>query len=589
MLRTLGFQVLAFPTIVVALASTTFFFGGTCALWQWYLGLGLTLTLPIVWLHAVRPVARAALCLLGILALMRIGQVFAIDWAGSSDLAVCHIPLIRMLTEGWNPVTDPTGEAFCVGRGLWIWDMYYYHAVFSPRAYAVFNAVAYHFSRDPFAVTYPVIHFLMLAFILKAIDEFRHLHWSVGLVFALVTAFGIGFYLRMPADAAVTFSSGGMLLSLFGSLRRRTVDWCGFSLFGVWLLNVKFAGTIFFLAVLCLILLVVLVRRSEWKPHSAALVLGTLALVFAGTALFSFSPFVTSWRKFGHPLYPARTGDVQRYPERNPIWDFEPANDDARRMGHIGSFVNAYASPRLTRAYYNWSLGRTDFAPKRYVWDKRHGQKTAPLSFGERLALMLSLCVLLFSPRLRLMGLLHFVLLLSFPDELMGYLRYQPWVYTFESMALTAVALFLSGFLDRWRWRVWILAGCGLSVIIPLKMGLSWRHAFEKAKELNCDWTARTYVVPSYKNNPNMRLPPNVEACRGYYAQPEGSVIRRNNMKLLCLQMGVEDPDIRPDDRPWRELGPHYRGFGYGVEPLRGSYDAVGCRGSDKTKSGGER
>lgn len=124
-------------------------------------------------------------------------------WA--SDMLTCHLPMTRLLSEDWNPVLDSMCESTCGALGLRAWDMSYYHVVFSPKAVAVFNAVAFSFVRDPFAVSYPIIFLLGLAFLLKAIDSFRDMHWGAGLVLAAATVLGLGYWLYLPVDAAMAF------------------------------------------------------------------------------------------------------------------------------------------------------------------------------------------------------------------------------------------------------------------------------------------------------------------------------------------------------------------------------------------------
>ena len=48
MLRTLTCQLLLFPTLVVLLASASFFCGMTCSAWQWYVAIAATLAAPFV-------------------------------------------------------------------------------------------------------------------------------------------------------------------------------------------------------------------------------------------------------------------------------------------------------------------------------------------------------------------------------------------------------------------------------------------------------------------------------------------------------------------------------------------------------------
>lgn len=261
------------------------------------------------------------------------------------------------------------------------------------------------------------------------------------------------------------------------------------------------------------------------------------AVIVGMTMVLSCSPFTTSWMRFGHPLYPVCTVDESRHPVRNLAWDFDPANDDAHEMGHIGCFVNAYVSPWLARKYYAIKLGRPEFSPRRYIWDKRNWARAAPMEMSARLLVLLSACVLLILPGSRIMGILEVVMLLAFPSRMMGYMRYQPWIFVFEAMALVALTDLLLARLYRQRGWLWAIIG-GLSALSTLvwQLSIGMDTAREKRAELKKGIPSSVYIK-TYKPA-RKPLAPGLR-CKGYFEPPPGSVNRRNNILLLVRQLGL--------------------------------------------------
>lgn len=569
MLKTLTCQLMLFPTFVVFLASVSFFCGMTCSAWQWYVAIAATLVWPFV-MRENRPAARlSGGAFLAILTIMWFLRFVIIDhWA--SDMLTCHLPMTRLLVEGWNPVLDPMGDTICGRLGIDQWDMSYLHVVFSPKTTAVFNAVAYSFMGDPFAISYSIIVLMALAFLLKAIDVFCYLHWGVGFIIYAATAFGLGYALYLPVDATMAFASGGMVLSMYDSFRCRKVDMPGLVLFGIWTLNTKFSGIVPAVVILLFIVGSVLrgriIASSRWNAGTAKRVTCCIIVLVGVTLTFNFSPFLTSWAHFGHPLYPSFTVDSQRYPVKNLAWDFDPANDDARQMGQMGNFVNAYVSPWLARKYYSVKLRKKDFSPRRYIWDKRNWMRAAPMCWDARLAVFLSLCVLLCVRRYRILGLAEFVLLLAFPGKMMGYMRYQPWVYLFEALAIVAVLDVVMILLtDRWRRNCWIALGCCAIAWMGYALlpdGIETMRV--KREEIRNGIPDRVYIK-TYKP-PRKPLPVELR-CQGYYEPPKGSVNRRNNIKLLLRQLGMADTvRVVGDCLPRDAAGYRLTRFGYAVK-----------------------
>ena len=113
-------------------------------------------------------------------------------------------------------------------------------------------------------------------------------------------------------------------------------------------------------------------------------------------------------------------------------------------MGHVGSFVNAYLSPWLAARYYEWRLGRWDFAPNRYVWWQTNPEEreAAPLPAGERWGLLAAFAAVAAfgGRRLRFVWVAAAVGLFAFPTVYFGFLRYAPWVALVKALGVAATA-----------------------------------------------------------------------------------------------------------------------------------------------------
>jgi hypothetical protein len=164
--------------------------------------------------------------------------------------------------------------------------------------------------------------------------------------------------------------------------------------------------------------------------------------------VIGFSPYVTSWVRYGGPFYPAHTFD-KRVPTSNRITeDFLRMNEDAKRMGYMGRFGYAYLSESLTLSLYGEGSDGGRFAPRFDVSGGVGG-------FGPvfRAAFVVSLLLLPFAGVGRLGYLLACILLtvLLQPTMFVGYARYVPQFYAFPLLVFLAFARRVGGDLLR-RW-----------------------------------------------------------------------------------------------------------------------------------------
>ena len=432
-LETFERQVLVFPLLVVLLACTSFLFDGRCAAWQWWTAGATVVLVPFSrrghWRGALRAAGLFTFLMFAIRCLI---PPLVWDSPAPSDMQSCHLPMIQLLIEGWNPVTDPMAERITASLGLDPWGMAPWHVVFSMKALAVFSAVAFAFVGDPYALSFPLLVFLWLGVLLSAarlFGGFTRLALFAALLFILPMVAR-----QMPIDLSIAFTTCGLLLTMQDALRRKECDWTALAVWGAWMATLKLNGVLG-LAVFAAAFAFVKIRKERGERKRLAVRFAAwIAVVSVVAGIVSWNPFGTSWRTFGHPLYPYRTVDVERFPPGDLAWDMQLGNDDVRLMGRGGRFAHAYLSPTATIAFYRWSRKRSDFDPKCGWW---YLATFFPDTFL-RLELWSVFFVLLLLPAGRPWAVGGILLMILVPLSMVGYTRYQPW---FSSLGCVAVAL----------------------------------------------------------------------------------------------------------------------------------------------------
>ena len=456
-------QVLVFPLLVVLLACASFLFGGTCAAWQWWTTVAAVTLVPF----ARRDQWRSALGAAGLFALLLLALrclIPPLGWDDTTcpDMAVYHLPMVQLLIEGWNPVADPMAEGITASLGLDLWGMAPLHVAFLPKTAAVFSAVAYTFVRDPYALTFPLLVLLWLGVFLTGVRMFRGFaRWA--LLAALVFVLPMVAW-RLPVDLGVAFASCGLLLSMQNALRGKGCDWLSLTIWAAWMMNFKFNGVLgAFVFCAAFAAATIWRNRTEWKRWAFRFAAFGCVLV-ALWGLVSWNPLLTSWRTYGHPLYPFKTVDAERFPVMDLTWDIQFGNADFLAMGKAGQFAHAYISPKATVAFYRWYLNRPDFEPFGAWWSWPEFP-----SGTVRAALWAVFAVLLIFPAGRLWALAGFILMLSVPDDVIGFTRYQPWFSALGCLAVALVAERIDAKADGRLVRVlsgFILAGLILSALL---------------------------------------------------------------------------------------------------------------------------
>lgn len=447
--RILERQILLFPVVVTLLAMTTLLCGGSVQTWHWWGAVALVCG-GALWLGRSSP-RRTLVALLAFAAML--GLVWVFTWLqpdrGWHDPVGYHLPAIRLLMEGWNPIYAATPEAIAETMGVNPSEMWFWHVLAMPKSAWIFSAAAAKFTQAPMALFFPIFPFLFAtaaATVWRFFGE-RKL-WvrllALGVLWAITPAAFFTLIDRIQALGAIALLAGMGCV-----LKGRRPDWTALIVHSFWMASSKQIG-----AISCVLFWVLFSCAWLWQERQQVWpVVRRLACVAAviGALLcvVGISPYLTMWLNYGHPLYPVKTTDEAVHPTVNIVADFYNLNADARAMGHLGSFVNAYISPSLAVAYYRWKLDRETFVPMGETWSQ-HGELGSPQRAATRIPLLICFAILLLlGGRLeRLMGISLTIGLLLMPTVMLGYMRYIPWIWFSALLALHAA----TGVSPRIRW-----------------------------------------------------------------------------------------------------------------------------------------
>ena len=523
-------QLLLFPLIVVVFTSTSFLFGGKCSAWQWWISTAVVLLIPFANQKRLYPTLGAtSLFALLLLSLRFLLPPIFWDVAENVDMSNCHLPMAQLLIEGWNPVSDPTEEKILSSLHLDLWGMAPLHVAFMPKTLAVFSAVAYTFINAPRALLFPLPSIFWITILLSAFQRHHGVsRWA--LVVALVGILPIVPW-KMPVDLALAYASCGLLLTMHDTVRKRTCDWLALLVWGAWMFMLKPNGALG--AALFFIVFVVSLIRSE-NPRlnrSAIHVSYVLAIILVVTAVVLWNPLGTSWRIFGHPLYPLRTCNQQRFPVKDLSWDMAVGNDDFLRMGKLGLFAHAYLAPRTTIAYYRWKQGTNHFEPNSLLWDRGDYP-----TYSARAGIIALFCILFLLKSGRPWGIAGLLLLLFVPNKYVGYLRYQPWLSALGCLSVLLFAEWAVAFVSPQNVQKVLKILVSTACLLIASQG--WFHA----KGMEC--AAKEYAVVRKQIRPIFGVPQETIVRHNPFSSGDASrsvelTWRENQIRLLVKETGM--------------------------------------------------
>lgn len=427
-------QVLVLPILAVLIASIGFVAGVSCAEWMWW---GAVAGAACVGVNRDR---RAWLIASGCFAVTLLA-LWALTHAGVTrtwvDAQQYHLPAVRALVAGWNPVTTATPESLAAFLDLGEGDSRFWMMLAMPKSVWALNAVASFFTHNAFNLFFPAYFLVLVPVMCVVARAFAPLGrvaavCAICLVLAIVPAYNVN------VDTVVALAGIGLLVSMWRALRGESPDWLALFAFSFWMSSAKQTAALHCFLIWLLFLGCWLRTRRDF---GRVLALGAVLLV--AWAITSVSPLYTSWKNYGHPLYPCYTADSERYPEIDLVADFKVQNEDAARMGRIGRYFNAMVSADVTRWVYAKLTGKPDFRPQAQFFSYNNSDEnpTTPTEPVVKLAYWgMIVLVLVFGRKPeRLILLLTLVVSLAVPKLMFGYLRYTPWLFWGWLLALHAV------------------------------------------------------------------------------------------------------------------------------------------------------
>ena len=416
-------QILLFPVFIVICVSVVFLLGGRVQPWIWWMTLAATCILPAITLRSFAALRYSA-AFAGFLVLVWIatGTSFSSFYDGLSY----HLPAIRMMIDGWNPVTQATREAL-KSAGYSPEECWWLHVLSMPKSVWYFSAAAYSFFNDPWNIMFPLLPFMYLAVAFSVCRVMGEVHWAYKATGLLVL------FLSMPkmffvVDAAVALAGAGLLLNMYDTLKNGRWSWTRLLVFSFWMCTSKQTGLFH-----CFLFYVGFAAFYLRSRHSLKRIATVGAVLTASVLIVNASPYLTAWRHFGHPLYPRMRAPGSNMPTYDITSDFYNANEDTKQMGHIGRFVCAFVSKNAAHQYYKVKLHRDIFEPRARYWEG-----DSPTSWWVRIGLLASLAVMLaFGDRQQRQIIPMIVVPLALmPTQMIGYIRYTPWVFVAFLFAL---------------------------------------------------------------------------------------------------------------------------------------------------------
>ncbi len=447
------------------------------------------------------------------------------------DMQAYHLPMVQFLIEGWNPIWDPMAERMAESLGLDLWGMAPLHIAFLPKTMAVFSAVSHCFIRDPLALTFSAPFVLWCGVFMTSLRKFNGLPRAM-LLLALAGVLPMVAW-RMPCDLCLAFASCGLLLTMHDAIRRRHCDWMALTVWSTWMMNLKLNGLLaafifcglFFCSNLWS-------ERARWK-HCLGRFAAWGCLLILLWSLISWNPLGTSWRSYGHPLYPFKTVDANRFPAMDLTWDLQGGNADYLKMGRAGLLAYAYLSPKTTIAFHKTVLRHEQFNPFGVWW----GWREFPTD-SARMGIMLCMVLLLILPMGRIWGVGGLLLLLLVPKHMIGFTRYQAWLSSLGCLAIVIATEWadvrLSAPLKR-------LLSVSATILLCLLVAA---QSLQLAKNIGCKATelsvARKRIASPFWLGPIKFRKNLAAAVSGFCPRYNYLTCRENRTRLLVRELGNE-------------------------------------------------
>lgn len=405
--------------ISLFICSIGFFFGKTVSPYYFYIGLCISMLATA--LHSL----KRLFVFIGSVAIILLLTTYTFSYTGT-DASAYHLPMQRLLIEGWNPIFDSSLEKFnalILNKGL----LSPYHTLFLPKVSALCGAIVAKgtglWCADAF-LGYTLILTLFCTSI-----RFSKCLWQCSSFAAFLFACCITCSTKITSFLAgqVDYTAyAGFMIATFGCVMWQTTStWRDLVTFGIGLLICMLAKTTGFL---CGFLLLGLGLFTGWRKHSYY---WFLVIMIGSVFIIGAAPLLTAWIQYGSPFYPSMTFS----PTIQPIditSDFI-GNADGERMGYLARIVYAWFSQTLAIKGCAWWYDTPTFQPEFYVVAGVGG-----LGTWFRLMVVGSLFALACSKKNAIFWLSLFILLTAniAPLKYIGYNRYFPQMWALPFLAI---------------------------------------------------------------------------------------------------------------------------------------------------------
>ena len=496
-LRLLERELIWFTLLVPIFAVIAFLCGSVCSIWQWWTAAAIVTSAGF----CRHDRGEAAWAAAGFFAWMAVVWVLlgVLANPGGWDENAYHVPAVRLLAAGWNPLQVRTPESFAAAFGFVQGDMEIFHALFQMKVVWIFNAVASMFSGDAFTPMFPMTLFLFPAVCLRMCGLVRDNVVRLLLVVLLYCTIPRSFY---SLDADLTLAAVGLMavfLAIGSGSRQDVLLLAGYTAL---MTTVKLNGIGFAAVFWAVFGVFALCRKFRLRKLF-------LAAAMAAVAFFALtiSPFATGALDYGHPLYPHCSGDPA-HPPVDICPDFGwKCNADFKSMNHLEALVNAYVSPSLARSLGGWRRSRQDFDPRNTMFSQYPGFSedggVTAVHWSVRALVWGGLAFLfVFGGRNgTMLALMMMIGMIAIPTKMVGYVRYVPW----HLSPLLFAAVLFADFPSRVRYGLAAATFGALLLVRPLSLQ---RQVGATMFDIWCSALMREYIAVGNSTPPSRIYPP---------------------------------------------------------------------------------
>ena len=432
-IKDLELPILVFPVFVVTVVAATFLFpSGRSGAWQWWLSVAAALAVCFARTRPMRQRCMTGGLFLVVLSVLWFAANVMVDRVGWDEMRYHH-PAIRMMVEGWNPVWNGTEDG--IRSFLGFRPDAPFHIMVMPKPVWYYSAAAYWFTKAPFALTSTLTPLLFLGLVYSVLAVFRNVRFVVR-VSLLALTYGLIVSQEYAVDATVAIGATGLIVSMYDYLAHGRWNVLRLIMFSFWMASSKQIGLLHCCLFWALFVGVCAVARRDRALLRRVPCVGLSVFLLFSVA--SFSPYVSAFLEYGHPLYPKYTCDERRFPSYNMTWDFLVRNDAAASMGRFGAWANAFTTSDLTRFCYGKMLDMPQFVPETRTWSQCMPDHSpgAPTTTRFRAVFCAGMLFLLLFGGLggRFVSACLFLGTILLPVEMIGYVRYTPWIFEFFAL-----------------------------------------------------------------------------------------------------------------------------------------------------------